>query len=174
MARAHGCRLIGPHLAANASNTLWSPTMNTKRMFGEANLALCGATLGLVLLAPSAIAATTDAAAMQLASKYNCQTCHTVDKSSLGRRTRKSPRSTPATRRRSPSSRRRSSRAAAASGARFRCRRTPFPRPTSSRWSNGSSRSSRGVSCLPCSRGAGRGSTSRPCVGISINGGNQS
>ena len=55
--------------------------MNTKRsMFGEANLALCGATLGLVLLAPSAIAATTDAAAMQLASKYNCQTCHTVDK----------------------------------------------------------------------------------------------
>ena len=58
--------------------------MNTKRMFGEANLALCGATLGLVLLAPSAIAATTDAAAMQLASKYNCQTCHTVDKKLVG------------------------------------------------------------------------------------------
>jgi cytochrome c len=58
--------------------------MNTKRMFGEASLALCGATLGLVLLAPSAIAATTDAAAMQLVSKYNCQTCHTVDKKLVG------------------------------------------------------------------------------------------
>jgi len=58
--------------------------MNTKRMFGETSLAVCGATLGLLLLAPSAMAATTDAAATQLAAKYNCQACHTVDKKLVG------------------------------------------------------------------------------------------
>ena len=58
--------------------------MNTKRMFGEASLVVCGATLGLLLLAPPAMAAATDAAATQLATKYNCQACHTVDKKLVG------------------------------------------------------------------------------------------
>ena len=58
--------------------------MNTKRMFGEASLVVCGATLGLLLVAPSAMAAATDAAATQLVTKYNCQACHTVDKKLVG------------------------------------------------------------------------------------------
>ena len=58
--------------------------MNTKRMFSEASRVVCGATLGLLVLAPPAMAAATDAAAMQLATKYNCQACHTVDKKLVG------------------------------------------------------------------------------------------
>jgi len=58
--------------------------MNAKRMFGEASLVVCGATLGLLLLTAPAMAAAADAAATQLATKYNCQACHTVDKKLVG------------------------------------------------------------------------------------------
>jgi cytochrome c len=48
------------------------------------NLAICGAALAWACV-PSAVgAATTDAAATQLLTKYNCQACHTVDKKLVG------------------------------------------------------------------------------------------
>jgi cytochrome c len=48
------------------------------------NLAICVAALVLAC-APSAVgAATSDAAATQLMTKYNCQACHTVDKKLVG------------------------------------------------------------------------------------------
>ena len=48
------------------------------------NVAVCGAALAWTWL-PSAVgAATSDAAATQLLTKYNCQACHTVDKKLVG------------------------------------------------------------------------------------------
>jgi cytochrome c len=48
------------------------------------NLAICGAALAWLGI-PSAVgAATSDAAATQLLTKYNCTACHTVDKKLVG------------------------------------------------------------------------------------------
>ena len=48
------------------------------------NLAICGAALVWACV-PSAVgAATSDAAATQLLTKYNCQACHSVDKKLVG------------------------------------------------------------------------------------------
>jgi len=48
------------------------------------NIAICGAALAWLAVPPAAGAATTDAAANQLLTKYNCQGCHTVDKKLVG------------------------------------------------------------------------------------------
>ena len=58
--------------------------MNTTRMIGAANHVFCGVAMGLLLLPSAVMAATTDAAATQLLTKYNCQACHTVDKKLVG------------------------------------------------------------------------------------------
>lgn len=48
------------------------------------NFAICGAALAGLWVASSVGAATSDAAATQLLTKYNCQACHTVDKKLVG------------------------------------------------------------------------------------------
>jgi cytochrome c len=48
------------------------------------NLAICGAALAWLGVSSAAGAATSDAAATQLLTKYNCQACHTVDKKLVG------------------------------------------------------------------------------------------
>ena len=48
------------------------------------NLAICGAALAGLWVPSSVGAATSDAAATQLLTKYNCQACHTVDKKLVG------------------------------------------------------------------------------------------
>jgi cytochrome c len=48
------------------------------------NLALCAAASALAGLPSTSAAATSDAAATQLLTKYNCQACHTVDKKLVG------------------------------------------------------------------------------------------
>ena len=58
--------------------------MKTTRMIGAANLVIAGAATGLLSLPLAVEAATTDAAATQLLTKYNCQACHTVDKKLVG------------------------------------------------------------------------------------------
>jgi cytochrome c len=58
--------------------------MNSTRKTHMATLAIGAATLGLLSLTSPAAAATSDAAATQLLTKYNCQTCHTVDKKLVG------------------------------------------------------------------------------------------
>ncbi len=58
--------------------------MKTTRMIGAANLVIAGAATGLLSLPFGAAAATTDAAATQLMTKYSCQACHTVDKKLVG------------------------------------------------------------------------------------------
>src|SRR6266446_254012 len=58
--------------------------MNSTRKIRTATLAIAGAALGLLSLTSPAAAATSDAAATQLLTKYNCQTCHTVDKKLVG------------------------------------------------------------------------------------------
>jgi cytochrome c len=58
--------------------------MNRTHMIGAANHVIGGVVTGFVLLIPAVEAATTDAAATQLLTKYNCQACHTVDKKLLG------------------------------------------------------------------------------------------
>jgi cytochrome c len=47
-------------------------------------LAICGTALAWLGVSSAAGAATTDAAATQLLTKYNCQACHTVDKKLVG------------------------------------------------------------------------------------------
>ena len=47
------------------------------------NLATCGAVFAWLCI-PPAQGATSDAAATQLLTKYNCQACHTVDKKLVG------------------------------------------------------------------------------------------
>lgn len=58
--------------------------MKTMRMIGTANLMIVSAVTGLLLFPSAVAAATTDAAATQLLTKYNCQACHTVDKKLVG------------------------------------------------------------------------------------------
>src|SRR6266446_2315652 len=58
--------------------------MNSTRKIRTATLAIAGAALGLLSLTSPAGAATSDAAATQLLTKYNCQACHTVDKKLVG------------------------------------------------------------------------------------------
>ena len=58
--------------------------MNSTRKIRTATLAIAGAALGLLSLTSPAGAATNDAAATQLLTKYNCQACHTVDKKLVG------------------------------------------------------------------------------------------
>jgi cytochrome c len=58
--------------------------MNSTGKIRTATLAIGGAALGLLSLTPPAAAATSDAAATQLLTKYNCQACHTVDKKLVG------------------------------------------------------------------------------------------
>ena len=48
------------------------------------NLAICGTALAWASVPSTGGAATTDAAATQLLTKYNCQACHTVDKKLVG------------------------------------------------------------------------------------------
>lgn len=48
------------------------------------NLAVCGAALASLGVPFAVGAATSDAAATQLLTKYNCQACHTVDKKLVG------------------------------------------------------------------------------------------
>ncbi len=58
--------------------------MNSTRKIRTATLAIAGAALGLLSLTSPAAAATSDATATQLLTKYNCQACHTVDKKLVG------------------------------------------------------------------------------------------
>src|SRR5258705_12236119 len=58
--------------------------MNSTGKIRTATLAIGGAALGLLSLTSPAGAATSDAAATQLLTKYNCQACHTVDKKLVG------------------------------------------------------------------------------------------
>ena len=58
--------------------------MKTTRMIGAAKLVIAGAAMGLLSLPFAVEAATSDAAATQLLTKYNCQACHTVDKKLVG------------------------------------------------------------------------------------------
>jgi len=58
--------------------------MNSTRKIRTATLTIAGAALGLLSLTFPAAAATSDAAATQLLTKYNCQACHTVDKKLVG------------------------------------------------------------------------------------------
>jgi cytochrome c len=58
--------------------------MNSTGKIRTAALAIGGAALGLLSLTSPAVAATSDAAATQLLTKYNCQACHTVDKKLVG------------------------------------------------------------------------------------------
>jgi len=58
--------------------------MNTTRRIRAAKLVLCSFALASLLLAPVVRAATSDATATQLMTKYNCQACHTVDKKLVG------------------------------------------------------------------------------------------
>ena len=58
--------------------------MNSTGKIRTATLAIGGAALGLLSLTSPAAAATSDAAATQLLTKYNCQACHTVDKKLVG------------------------------------------------------------------------------------------
>ncbi len=58
--------------------------MNTTRMMSAAFAVACSVGTGSLMQTTSVEAATTDAAATQLATKYNCQACHTVDKKLVG------------------------------------------------------------------------------------------
>jgi cytochrome c len=58
--------------------------MNSTRKIRAAGLVIGGFALGSMSLAFPAGAATSDATATQLLSKYNCQACHTVDKKLVG------------------------------------------------------------------------------------------
>ena len=58
--------------------------MNSTRKIRAASLVIGGFALGLLSLTFPASAATSDAAATQLLTKYNCQACHTVDKKVVG------------------------------------------------------------------------------------------
>ena len=58
--------------------------MNSTRKIRAASLVIGGFTLGLLSFTSPAGAATSDAAATQLLTKYNCQACHTVDKKVVG------------------------------------------------------------------------------------------
>ena len=48
------------------------------------NLAICSAALAWLGISSAAGAATSDAAATQLLTKYNCQACHAADKKLVG------------------------------------------------------------------------------------------
>ena len=48
------------------------------------NFAICGTALAWLGVSSAAGAATSDAAATALLTKYNCQACHTVDKKLVG------------------------------------------------------------------------------------------
>lgn len=48
------------------------------------NLAICGTALAWLGVSSAAGAATSDAAATQLLTKYSCQACHSVDKKLVG------------------------------------------------------------------------------------------
>ena len=48
------------------------------------NVAICGTALVWLGVSSAAGAATSDAAATQLLTKYNCQACHAVDKKLVG------------------------------------------------------------------------------------------
>jgi cytochrome c len=58
--------------------------MNSVRKIHTASLTIGGVVLGFLALTSPAGAATSDAAATQLLTKYNCQACHTVDKKVVG------------------------------------------------------------------------------------------
>jgi cytochrome c len=58
--------------------------MNSTSKIRTATLAIGGTALGLLSITSPATAATSDAAATQLLTKYNCQACHTVDKKLVG------------------------------------------------------------------------------------------
>ena len=58
--------------------------MNSTRKIRAASLVIGGFALGLLSLTFPAAAATSDAAANQLLTKYNCQACHAVDKKLVG------------------------------------------------------------------------------------------
>ena len=58
--------------------------MNSTRKIRAASLVIGGFALGLLSLTFRAGAATSDAAATQLLTKYNCQACHSVDKKVVG------------------------------------------------------------------------------------------
>ena len=55
--------------------------MNSTRI---RKLAVCGTALAWLAVSSAAGAATSDAAAIQLLTKYNCQACHAVDKKVVG------------------------------------------------------------------------------------------
>jgi len=58
--------------------------MNSTRKIRAATLVIGGFALGLLSLTFPARAATSDAAATRLLTKYNCQACHSVDKKVVG------------------------------------------------------------------------------------------
>jgi len=58
--------------------------MNTTRRFSAASLAICGTAMLYLAHSSASMAATSDAAATQLLTKYNCQACHSVDKKIVG------------------------------------------------------------------------------------------
>jgi cytochrome c len=58
--------------------------MKMTRVIGAANLVIASAATGLLVLQFAVEAATTDAAATQLLTKYSCQACHTLDKKLVG------------------------------------------------------------------------------------------
>ena len=58
--------------------------MNSTRKISTAILAIGAVALGLFSLTSPAAAATSDADATQLLTKYNCQACHSVDKKLVG------------------------------------------------------------------------------------------
>jgi cytochrome c len=58
--------------------------MNSTRKIRAASLVTGGFAVGLLSFTFPAGAATTDAAATALLTKYNCQACHTVDKKLVG------------------------------------------------------------------------------------------
>jgi cytochrome c len=58
--------------------------MHSTRNIRTSSPVILGAALGLFSLTSPTGAATSDAAATQLLTKYNCQACHTVDKKLVG------------------------------------------------------------------------------------------
>jgi cytochrome c len=58
--------------------------MSTTRMIAASRFLWVGGITGFMSFSPMVTAATTDAAATQLMTKYNCQACHTVDKKLVG------------------------------------------------------------------------------------------
>lgn len=58
--------------------------MSTTRIVAASRFLFAGAVTGFLSFPLAVAAATTDAAATQLLTKYNCTACHTVDKKLVG------------------------------------------------------------------------------------------